>query len=187
MNIIQSGRCNKIDRVYHTGKTQVVYTRFYSLVLCSLRKFRFSIEECEDIAQEVFLRYHQQSQSISEKGIKNWLVTCARNLAFDRLRTAKKRKTETCSESVDNAEISMWSDSKYATNQESLTRLFDRLQKQSLSSNSSILIDYYLGGKSTRKIANERNMNQSGVTAALSRQRARFILATREAWLCCEK
>jgi RNA polymerase sigma factor (sigma-70 family) len=178
MNFEQNNQSSLHAQIY----TQAAYANYFSLVVFVLRKMRLREEECEDIAQEVFVRYYKQVHNVNENSVKAWLVTTARNLALDKFRQAKTRRTDVCQDAIGNSARSLWKEEDESERQASREKMLTLLEEQAKEPKNGILSDFYLEAKSTKTIAAERGLKVSSVTCALSRQRGRFLDAARAEW-----
>ena len=82
---------------------ETVFTRYYSLVYQLAYRCVGQSDEAEDIAQEVFLRYHRlPPKAESEAERRSWLCRVATNLGLNALRSRQRRtkREEQVSETV---------------------------------------------------------------------------------------
>src|SRR6266550_7216767 len=80
--------------IVSTGKDsfETVFTRYYSLVYQLAYRCVGQSDEAEDIAQEVFLRYHNvPPKAESEAERRSWLCRVATNLGLNALRSKQRR------------------------------------------------------------------------------------------------
>lgn len=156
----------------HIRKT---YEKTFPFVLFVLRKLRVPEADIEELAHDVYMSFIRIVDSITPEKTTAWLATTARNKAFDHFRKSESRRTSCDMEGVATAEETLWSpcqgDSERLANAHSL---FGALARWEPEGRRSVLGDYYVEGKSTRRIAEERGVKVPTVTSALCRERRRF-------------
>lgn len=71
---------------------KVLLDRHLSAVVANARRLLNDASEAEDVAQETFVRLWQRAEEldVGEAGVRPWLRMVSRNLAIDRLRSAKR-------------------------------------------------------------------------------------------------
>ncbi len=68
-----------------------VFRRYYGTVYGVLIRITGSPEEAEDLAQEVFLRLHERSESLDvDRNLGGWLYRVASNVGFNALRSRRR-------------------------------------------------------------------------------------------------
>lgn len=155
-----------------------IYNATFPLVAFVLRKLRVPEADIEEMVQETFLRFHQNREKVEPGKEKAWLATTARNLAFDRFASDKRRKTTADSEAVARVETPLWEAEPLADARIDEVRAFieDHVRK----TGNDILALFYLEEVPVKVIAERKGMAVSSVTSSLSRQRKEFNGRLRE-------
>ena len=91
-----------------------------------------TVEEAEDVTQEVFIRFWQHRMSVDEKQPIGWLLRVTRNASIDAIRRRKtyRRTVSVDSEMVENVseiKLSPEQDAEYSDFQMHLKRALDTL------------------------------------------------------------
>ncbi len=149
-----------------------VYRQHVALVAFVLRKLRIPEGELEEMLQETFLRYWQNRHAIDPAKTKSWLATTARNMAFDRFDSQRRRKTETDSEAVARTENAMWTSEPLLDARIDEVRL--AIEEHVSRTGNDILALFYLEELPVKVIAERKGMAVSSITSSLSRQRKDF-------------
>lgn len=74
-------------RARDSGAFEVVYDRYYRMVLGVALRVLADLAAAEDVAQAVFLRLWNDPSAYREGNFAGWLARCARNRALDVLRS----------------------------------------------------------------------------------------------------
>lgn len=149
-----------------------IYRAHSPLVAFVLRKLRLSESDVEELLQETFLRYWKNREGVDPAKAKAWLVTTARNLAFDRFDSQKRRKTEVDSEGVGKAATPMWESEPLLDAR--IDEVRRAIEEHVARTGSDVLALFYLEELPVKDIAARKGLAVSSVTSALSRQRKDF-------------
>lgn len=148
-----------------------VFDQYYQLVKYVVCQCGIPREECNDIVQEIFLRFYQNTQKMNhQSSIKSWLVTSARNLAIDYYRKSRKTtslENEDAIESEDNMVMNIRRELE-------LSLIGDLIDRLAVETGDSTLVEFYRQGLSAREISEKNNEPISTVTNRLSRLRKKF-------------
>lgn len=69
-----------------TREVEEVYQSFSGAIFALYRRLGYSIEECEDLTQEVFVRIQKNIRTFRGEGLAGWVMTIARNLHRETVR-----------------------------------------------------------------------------------------------------
>ncbi len=156
----------------HIRKT---YEKTSPFVLFVLRKLRVPEADIEELAHDVYVAFIRNVDSIAPEKNTAWLAATARNKAFDHFRKSESRRTSCDTEGVEVAESTFWSqcqgNSERLANAHALSEALTGWQPEGRQSG---IREFYVEGKSTRRIAEERGVKVPTVTSALCRERRRF-------------
>lgn len=70
----------------------VVYKRYEDLVFWYAKKRLSNEELSKECVQQVFMKYYEHMDTVSEEMIKPWLLTCCKNEIIDYFRRIERRK-----------------------------------------------------------------------------------------------
>jgi|GEM_PF-5959544 len=155
-----------------TDSFEEIYRKSSGLVVFVLRKLRVPEAELEEMVQEVFLRFWKRQETIEAGKANAWLTTTARNLAFDRYDSQKRRRTDTDSEAVGRAESAMWVSEPHLDSR--IDEVRAAIEEHSARTGNDLLTLFYLDELPVKVIAERKGLAVSSVTSSLSRQRKDF-------------
>lgn len=139
---------------------RALYDAYFSLVNASLRGYRLSAEEREDILQAVFFSYWIYSQTNHVDRPGGFLVTAARNRAISLLRLrATQRATsledrELPADAIPGGDFSLAKEQ--AAREERITRVRGALQDHASRTGDDTLWQRYAQGRKLKDIASTR-------------------------------
>ena len=92
MGMSSDTRNKPLVNLIDEGAFEAVFTRYYPLVYRLAFRCAGRLDEAEDIAQEVFLRFYRMPPRATSEGEQRaWLCKVATNLSLNALRTRQRR------------------------------------------------------------------------------------------------
>lgn len=158
-----------------------IYDAYAGLLLYVVRRHGLSDEEADEVMQETFLKLHQRANDVRDPArLKAWLVSLARNLAVDRLRSKKRQAQSTSQDVLEEAHIPLWQNDDSAAREAELLLVKELVERLARAPGGETFRLFYVEGHSAKKIAAENGEAISTVTTRLSRLRDRFRTELRE-------
>lgn len=162
----------------------MVYRSFYQFVYRDIRYMVYDHSFTEDIIQDAFLKAITKGPKMrSDTNIPAWIRQLTRNTALDYLRKLKRNR-QTLSEPSVNignttfGEISVASEVEARERDELLYQAIDELK----SDYRTVLLLFYMEGKSYREICRELNLTQPILTQRLARARKKLLQQFSKKW-----
>jgi RNA polymerase sigma-70 factor (ECF subfamily) len=161
------------------SKSSVLFNKVYAenigFVQFVVSKFRLPPQECDDLVQEVFLRFHKNLDHVDLTKVRAYLATTARNLAIDTLRRDKSRKTFLMDEEVDHgSEETLWRNDPRRKVEAEAAADFIREIEQENEPGAETLVMFYRDGMSVKAIAEKLGESSGTITSRLSRTRQKL-------------
>lgn len=156
----------------HNPDFQSAYESYVSLVQFILKSFHFSQEERDDLVQDVFLRLFQTWDRIDSTKIKGFLSITTRNLAIDKVRQGRVRKTEAVGEDIALANKTIWEQDLDQCAAISIAERF--IHEIALKEGGEAFGLFYRDGLSAREIAEKLGESTGTITSRISRMRQKF-------------
>ncbi len=159
------------------GAQQLVYRSFYQLVYSDIYFLLRDSYLTEDIIQDSFVKAAAQAPKLrSDANIPGWLKQVARRTALDKLKKIKKDRQmlSTSNVIIDNSvldEISVARTVETKMRNERLRQAMDELKPDY----RTMLLMFYLEGKSYKDICQELNMTETVLTQRMARARKKLL------------
>lgn len=153
-----------------------LFRAYYDAIYRHLFRMVGSREEAEDLAQETFLRLHQQTFSADDDhNIRAWLYKVAGNLALNALRGARRREER--QDRVGKAELSIGVKDPQREALRHDERALVRAVLASLSERQAEILLLRHGGLSYREVAEILGVATSSIGTMLARAERAFEAA----------
>jgi RNA polymerase sigma-70 factor (ECF subfamily) len=120
-----------------------MYDALSPSLLSYLHNLRISVDEAEDVVQEVFLRLaNHLRKGGEESNLRSWTYQVAHNLAMDIHRTARRNRSNSeVGDEVENELVDPTSDPEQAyLNKEEIKRVQDAMEQLTKQQRNSVLL-----------------------------------------------
>ena len=150
-----------------------IYSDNVGIVQYVLSKFRFPVQELEDLTQEIFLRYFEVRNTIQHKNPRSYLLTAARNIGIDQYRKQKRNFTESqyaLDEGMDYG--TLWIDDPIRKQERNAVQEFMKEIRHDPEAETLVL--FYDEDLSVKEIAKKLDESTGTITSRLSRLRKKY-------------
>lgn len=144
----------------------------------------------EDIAQETFLSAYMHIDQFDGSNEKAWLCRIAANRCTDYLRSAAAKTAPMAEDEMPKDQVSVFAGAHSESNNpadiyeaEDIMNSFTRCCEELPDSYSDIALQYFVGGKTAKEIADDRGDNLKTVQTRIYRAKEMLRKTYRKEWL----